>query len=236
MVTPVLDLMQTMPTFCYLAPMALFFGIGPAAAVVLTFIYALPPLVRITEHGIKSVSPTTVEAARSLGLTRSQMLRQVQLPMARRTIVVGINQCTMAALSMATIAALVDGPGSRQAGRLGAADPQRRRRRRWPAWRSCRWRSCSTAPRPRPASAPPGGPTSASVSGMGVTHRRRRARAAAAVGDRGRRQGPELPAPDPRRPLAPAGRAVRSRSSSSSGCRATTSRTPSSRTSARRRC
>ena len=110
-VTPVLDVMQTMPAFCYLAPLALFFGIGPAAAIVLTFIYALPPVVRITEHGIRSVSETTVEAARSMGLTKSQMLRQVQLPMARRTIVVGINQCTMAALSMATIAALVNGPG-----------------------------------------------------------------------------------------------------------------------------
>ena len=109
--TPVLDLMQTIPAFCYLAPFALFFGIGPAAAIVLTFIYALPPLVRITEHGIRSVSGTTKEAARSLGLTSQQMLRQVELPMARRTIVVGVNQCTMAALSMATIAALVNGPG-----------------------------------------------------------------------------------------------------------------------------
>jgi glycine betaine/proline transport system permease protein len=78
---------------------------------VLTFIYALPPLVRITEHGINTVSGTTVEAARSMGLTGGQMLRQVQLPMARRTIVVGVNQCTMAALSMATIASLVNGPG-----------------------------------------------------------------------------------------------------------------------------
>lgn len=110
-ITPVLDVMQTMPAFCYLAPLALFFGIGPAVAVVLTFIYALPPVVRITEHGIRSVSDTTVEAARSMGLTERQMLRRVQLPMARRTIVVGINQCTMAALSMATIAALVNGPG-----------------------------------------------------------------------------------------------------------------------------
>ena len=110
-VTPILDVMQTLPAFCYLAPMALFFGIGPAAAMVLTFIYAVPPLVRITEHGVRSVSPTTKEAARSMGLTSLQMLRQVELPMARRTIVVGINQCTMAALSMATIAALVNGPG-----------------------------------------------------------------------------------------------------------------------------
>jgi glycine betaine/proline transport system permease protein len=110
-ITPVLDLMQTFPAFCYLAPFALFFGIGPATAVILTLIYALPPMVRITEHGIRSVSPTTIEAARSMGLTGGQMLRQVQLPMAKRTIVVGVNQCMMAALSMATIAALVNGPG-----------------------------------------------------------------------------------------------------------------------------
>ncbi len=110
-VTPLLDVMQTLPAFCYLAPLALFFGIGSAVAVVLTFIYALPPIVRITEHGIRSVPSTTIEAADSMGLTRRQMLRQVQLPMAKRTIVVGINQCMMAALSMATIAALVNGPG-----------------------------------------------------------------------------------------------------------------------------
>jgi glycine betaine/proline transport system permease protein len=110
-ITPILDVMQTLPAFCYLAPLALLFGIGSACAVVLTVIYALPPIIRITEHGIRSVAPTTIEAARSLGLTRGQMLRQVQLPMAKRTIVVGVNQCMMAALSMATIAALVNGPG-----------------------------------------------------------------------------------------------------------------------------
>jgi len=110
-ITPMLDLLQTIPSFCYLAPLTLFFGIGPSAAIPLTVLYALPPIVRITEHGIRSVPPTTIEAARSMGLTSGQMLRQVQLPMAKRTIVVGINQCTMAALSMATIAALVAGPG-----------------------------------------------------------------------------------------------------------------------------
>ena len=110
-VTPLLDAMQTMPAFCYLLPMVLFFGIGSACAVLLTIVYALPPLVRITEHGVRSVSPATVEASRSLGVSRAQLLRQVQLPMAKRTIVVGINQSTMAALSMATIAALVAGPG-----------------------------------------------------------------------------------------------------------------------------
>ena len=110
-VTPVLDLMQTMPPFAYLAPVALGFGIGPTTGIVLTVIYALPPLIRITEHGIRSVPTTTIEAARSMGLTQLQMLRRVQLPMAKRTIVVGINQSMMAALSMATIAALVNGPG-----------------------------------------------------------------------------------------------------------------------------
>jgi glycine betaine/proline transport system permease protein len=110
-VTPILDGMQTMPAFAYLLPLVLIFGIGPAAAVVVTLIYALPPLVRITAHGIRTVSPATLEATRSLGATKSQALRKVQLPMARRTIVVGLNQCTMAALSMATIAALINGPG-----------------------------------------------------------------------------------------------------------------------------
>jgi glycine betaine/proline transport system permease protein len=110
-VTPLLDGMQTMPSFAYLTPLALIFGIGPAAAIVVTLIYALPPLVRITELGIRNVSPGTIEAARSLGVSSGQMLRGIQLPMARRTIIVGINQCTMAALSMATIAVLVNGPG-----------------------------------------------------------------------------------------------------------------------------
>jgi glycine betaine/proline transport system permease protein len=109
--TPVLDVMQTMPSFAYLAPLVLFFGIGPAAAVVTTLIYALPPLIRISAHGLRTVSPTTLEATTSLGSTDSQQMRKVQLPMARRTILVGLNQTTMAALSMAVIAALINGPG-----------------------------------------------------------------------------------------------------------------------------
>lgn len=107
----VLDVMQTMPTFVYLLPIVLFFGIGASAAVVSTLIYALPPLVRIAGHGIRSVSPTTIEATDSAGQTRRQRLTKVQLPMARKTIVVGLNQTIMAALSMATIASFVDGPG-----------------------------------------------------------------------------------------------------------------------------
>ncbi|HET8560432.1 MAG TPA: ABC transporter permease subunit [Marmoricola sp.] len=110
-VTPVLDVMQTMPSFAYIPFFFVIFGPGPTCAIALTVVYSIPPLVRITEHGLRSVAAGTVEAAGSLGVTRGQLLRKVQLPMARRTIVVGVNQCTLAALSMAVIAALIDGPG-----------------------------------------------------------------------------------------------------------------------------
>ncbi|HEY0693357.1 MAG TPA: ABC transporter permease subunit [Kribbella sp.] len=109
--TLVLDLMQTLPTFVYLAPLTLFFAIGPAAATIATLIYAMPPAVRLTAHAIRSVPPDSVEAARSLGSTRWQTLRKVLLPMSRSTVVVGINQTIMAALSMVTVAALIDAPG-----------------------------------------------------------------------------------------------------------------------------
>jgi glycine betaine/proline transport system permease protein len=110
-VNTVLDLMQTMPTFVYLGPIVLFFGIGSSGAVVATLVYALPPIIRIAGHGIRNVSETTIEATDSAGQTARQRLLKVQLPMARATIVVGLNQTIMAALSMATIAAYVDGPG-----------------------------------------------------------------------------------------------------------------------------
>jgi glycine betaine/proline transport system permease protein len=110
-VTVFLDLMQTMPTFVYLLPVVLFFGIGASAAVVCTLIYSLPPLIRIAGHGIRTVSPTTIEATDSAGQTFWQRLTKVQLPMARSTIVVGLNQTIMAALAIATVAAYVDGPG-----------------------------------------------------------------------------------------------------------------------------
>ncbi len=110
-VTPGLDFMQTMPTFVYLAPLTLFFLIGPASAVIATLIYAMPPVVRITAHGIRTVPRTTVEAVESLGSTRFQQLTKVLLPMSKRTIVLGVNQTIMAALSMVTIAALIDAPG-----------------------------------------------------------------------------------------------------------------------------
>nr|WP_119612102.1 ABC transporter permease subunit [Streptomyces acidiscabies] len=109
--TPFLDFMQTMPTFVYLAPLTLFFLIGPASATIATLIYAAPPAIRITAHAIRAVPATTVEAAESLGATRGQALRKVLLPMSRRTVVMGVNQTIMAALAMATIAALIDAPG-----------------------------------------------------------------------------------------------------------------------------
>ncbi|MFF4006732.1 ABC transporter permease [Streptomyces sp. NPDC001717] len=109
--TPFLDFMQTMPTFVYLAPLTLIFLIGGAAAVITTVIYAAPPAIRITAHAIRSVPRTTVEAADSLGATRSQQLLKVLLPMSKRTVVMGVNQTIMAALAMVTIAALIDAPG-----------------------------------------------------------------------------------------------------------------------------
>lgn len=110
-VTPILDFMQIMPAFAYLTPLTLFFLIGPASAVISTVIYAVPPVIRLTSHGIRGVPANTVEAADSLGSTGWQRLLKVLLPMARRTIVVGINQTIMAALAMVTISALIGAPG-----------------------------------------------------------------------------------------------------------------------------
>lgn len=111
MVTPVLDFMQIMPPFVYLLPLVLFFGIGPASATIATLIYAMPPTIRITGHAINSVPVNSREAADSMGATGWQRLTKVLLPMAKRTIVLGINQTIMAALAMVTIAALIDAPG-----------------------------------------------------------------------------------------------------------------------------
>ena len=108
---PILDGMQTMPSFVYLLPGILFFGLGKPAGIFATIVYAIPPVIRLTNLGIRQVSPETVEAARAFGASPWQILTKVQIPMALPTIMAGINQTTMMALAMVTIASLVAAGG-----------------------------------------------------------------------------------------------------------------------------
>ena len=108
---PILDGMQTMPSFVYLLPGILFFGLGKPAGIFATIIYAVPPVIRLTNLGIRQVSSETVEAARAFGASPWQILAKVQIPMALPTIMAGINQTTMMALAMVTIASLVAAGG-----------------------------------------------------------------------------------------------------------------------------
>ena len=110
-VTPILDLAQILPTLVYLAPLALFFLIGPASATIATMVYSIPIAVRLTAFGIRGVPTSPVEASISMGTTKRQLLQKVQLPMSSRTIIMGVNQTVMAALSFVVIAALIGAPG-----------------------------------------------------------------------------------------------------------------------------
>ncbi len=108
---PVLDAMQTMPSFVYLVPAIMLFGLGNVAAILATVLYAIPPCIRLTNLGIRQVDPSVVEAGRSFGSSPFQLLLKVQIPMAIPTIMAGINQTVMMALAMATIAAMVGAGG-----------------------------------------------------------------------------------------------------------------------------
>ena len=110
-VRPILDFMQTMPAFVYLIPAVVLFGLGAVPGVIATFIFATPPCVRLTNLGIRQVSEEAIEAAKSFGSTPTQLLFKVELPMALPTILAGINQTVLLALSMVVIAALIGSGG-----------------------------------------------------------------------------------------------------------------------------
>jgi glycine betaine/proline transport system permease protein len=108
---PLLDLMQTIPSFVYLIPAAMLFGLGKVPAILATVIYATPPLIRLTDLGIRQVDREVVEASRAFGATRWQMLKGVQIPLALPSIMQGINQTTMMALAMVVIASMIGARG-----------------------------------------------------------------------------------------------------------------------------
>ena len=110
-VRPILDFMQTMPAFVYLIPAVYFFDLGTVPGAVATVIFAMPPIVRLTSLGIRQVPEDVVEAARSFGSTPSQLLFKVQVPLAVPTIMAGLNQTIMLALSMVVISAMIGADG-----------------------------------------------------------------------------------------------------------------------------
>src|SRR5699024_494078 len=108
---PLLDAMQTMPSFVYLIPAIFFFGLGNVSAIFARLIYVLPPVIRLTELAIRGVDQEVIESAQSFGSSRWQMLSKVQLPQALPTIMAGVNQTTMMALAMVVIASMVGAKG-----------------------------------------------------------------------------------------------------------------------------
>ncbi|MFZ0487764.1 MAG: proline/glycine betaine ABC transporter permease [Arenicellales bacterium] len=108
---PILDIMQTIPPFVYLVPIVMLFGVGMVPGVIATIIFALPPIVRLTNLGIRQVREELVEAAYAFGSSPRQVLWDIQVPLALRTIMAGLNQTLMLALSMVVIAALIGAGG-----------------------------------------------------------------------------------------------------------------------------
>ncbi|KAA0891040.1 ABC transporter permease subunit [Pusillimonas sp. ANT_WB101] len=111
LLTPVLDVMQTLPSFVYLIPVLMLFGLGKVPALFATVIYAVPPLIRLTILGLRHVDRDVMEAAQAFGVTRWQMLTRVSLPLARPSIMAGINQTTMMALAMVVVASMIGARG-----------------------------------------------------------------------------------------------------------------------------
>lgn len=110
-IRPILDGMQTMPSFVYLIPAVMLFSLGKTPAVMATCIYAIPPIIRLTNLGIRQVDPEVLEAGRSFGTTPWQLLRKVQVPLAMPTILAGLNQTVMMALAMVIIASMIGAKG-----------------------------------------------------------------------------------------------------------------------------